>query len=905
MKYLGVVELSKDNFYLVYDKKGTLVFFNEKDAKEYIPSLAEIVLVQEKLFELIQKREIKSNKVRAKMDKIFKNTGSLLLASIITLDIVQGAMVSQPGLFVKGFMSLATVFATEVPAEKDITEIIPNNPTREEIIKIAESSEENKEYLPELEQFLDALLAFDPDADLRILAENLKRGDILSVSKNAMNFVKGSRTNGFFDPVTSNIRYVSGQREVITHELDHASVLINTPKLKKSFTYTNDNYDGLGAFMIEAGPYYFGELTGLLSQKWEMVFQMKMLANVIGVKELLNIYRNKTVSDLAAEINMVLANEEETKELLSLIDKNFYAIYKGYEKISNEEKVLLYEKLFDFMVDGLKLQYDNGMISLNEVRAKILYIYDDLSNYGALKEIKAALKDYFSKSYRTKFARLIDIGGDYFYIEQYEDGYNLRLGNAVVNPIDYVIAYGEYIDEAGFTQVGNVLIHNNYWDMTDEEITDSDIPALRADSLGNVVIKKVKPVCRLIDYLSNDAGSVRTRREFREKVELDKSPATFINILKKAFPDNYDYLFYPEAFISYLKQGDISKEALEAVKDAYSSGDLGKYQEEVVKTIYDLEYRKVNDDIESVEKFLGFMGRMEQYAEIEELELVETETGTDFQSRTRWLGFEYDNKLEKEFNSPLVKKLRDNYAYYLGEEFGRPVFKLEGDLLNCEHAAYLLDEEGSICDIIRVNESYAVKDLVFRFDQNNNLVLCDKANNNEIVKGSDKVVYPLKGEISWESVIQMPYLRNRIMDQDGNLERLNYYLGEALTLLKQLDSSLRTEICYYKVDDCEESAYTRIIFDEDDTYRDIKNDDGVLVTSIGFVYLDGNLEGNIIPANTYLDVFSRKIIDTDVEVYDRISMGEFLELKGVTLNDRNFIIVNADNLDKRVSLKYD
>ncbi len=887
-KYLGKVDLDEQRYnlwefgnkwYLV-NKDGVIKNLNWKD----------FFKVQEQLFALL---DSKDNHKKTVWDVIRGGLCfSLIATSLITIskDAIANYKISMPSSVWQGILEIFYSFSEVATDNEEITQILGENPTLEEILEVAKTDPNNKLYLKELQKYVETLLEVCPNVNLRILLENLKRGNILSVPQEYLQESKAGRIAGIFSSVTSNIRLANNYDRVIYHELGHATVSFANTKLRKSFEFTEDEYYGLGVFMGEAGVYYFGCITELdKSGGLFLNYIMEMLATLMGLDNLMDIYFNQNVTALANELNKVTEDKEVTKELIKQID----AAYESYFIEGTQDSELLIEALNNLatlVVKGVAKQTKDGQLTYEEAKQKLRYLYAEIDNYlnrqideenakyiqvvkNIMQPIHQSLKTTFKNAADKYFGYgFNDLECYYFTIQNILGSYYLR--DAMLDIDEHFVAIGEYIDELGFKNYGTVIVNNDYWDYTDKEITNPDAIAYNGVSLGRVKIVNVKPYCTLRDLCSANIGDKLSKETLDDLSRswglLNYSNLT--NLFKKVYPDRFEYILSDLSLKAYFKEIGFDIAGYSTVYFEFMSWLIPK--------MIEYEFKLVDEDANTWINFLNFLKRIKPYYVVE--------------YRNDDLIRECQRKLKEKYPTSLMDKIITNYGVDVPLS-GLQTYSIQGDNLVVERPLIITDDDGGVSDIIRVKDiSIKLDNLYLKRDSDYNLVLvnCEEGYKDEVIDYEYLVEYPLQNEkaVAIRDIISNPWL----VKESPNFKNNNRALTDDLTLAGLLPTD-------------ESSTYLKIDGDEvkiscnDVILKYPASTKKVLVTSKGYVLLKEDFEGPLISANNYFDLLSGQVIDTDTEVYETLSIEEYVTKMGYTYEEGKTIKLT----DQGISLKYE
>lgn len=849
---LGNVKAHQKEFTVFVTDKNKYVFLRRKDGKYYYPLLEDLIVLD------------RFAKIREDIfySKTSNRVAAFLMAAIIGSGLISGFLLytlPPKNVTIDKEMPSHFVEMTPSPIEEDIEPeftIISENPTLEELLQIYHKNVA-LEGLPEMETLIRAIVSYDPELNHYNFARNLELMTVYYDTKEVMDAQTDVYADGLWFPYSKEMHFKNDcEKETKYHEGMHSAESYRDDYESTGFTYANDpEFDDLGGFMYECGNEYFLNRLGLKQNNSTEMISMIAFSSIMGDKKLIRTYYNGTVKDFALEVDTVIGNMEETKNLIRLLD--LYHNYQMNDSLQNPEEAVemsmemqmdLFDRIFDYMAKGLKEKYDKDgnkeslhhavkrmdLFLQNETEKSNLFIRANILWKSKCDEYLSGLieRTDYSITRNTKSV-----------IYQNGDGYK--------DISEYLIGEANYINEYGDQVFGKVLLKESA-----SGTTYYSLPTLAQVTLKDDI--SPYPLDFVLDqkeYSSDDLDNMvfvaRTRKGELLSYLYRQNKKAVESYLLGDFTQLQDYfkdLSFTKEEISHFNE--ILRE------DTATKEDTGV----LVDHIFQKKLSETTNDVRSVYAFLQFLYQNQTY-----------------QVAGENLAIKYRLQLEQQVNDEQLKKIIRHFNYNNGRynQTDCSYEKRDGKGVVVFKEEMIKDGELKKAEIL-----YQPEDLIYAFTPEGNLVLYDEAEPDiDLFTGKAYTPDASKGEIPFAQTIS-PETTKEILASDYTFKKL---------LTRGLLDGLFEE----KINVFVDGDQIQFPIQAGNTLVGFwlpRNQCRVLLTDMGAIVPheihneEYGISNKILVGQT-VNILTNRVITKEPTIYETISFDEYCNLLGITMID--------------------
>lgn len=853
MKYytrLGDVIFHQKRFTIFITDEGKYTFLRYEKGKFFYPLLEDYIVLQR--FTTIPQNVYCS--------KTSDRIAAFMLAAIISGGLVSNFILHRnPSRDMTLDKDSSSKFEQMIQSDQEEMEYfeISKDPNLDELLQIYHRNAALENF-PEVETFIKAIYSYDENLNHYNLARNLSLMKFYVDSPEEINSKTNLYVAGLWYSYQKELHVLKDySKECAHHELMHAASSYSDDYEVTGFTCPNDpEFENMGGFMVECGDEYFLNRLHLKEDNngSEMI-SMIAFSSVMGDHELIRTYYNKTVKDFAKELNTVIGDMEETKNLIRLLD-----LYNSYQKnyaLQNSEDAVemtmemqldMFDRLFDYMAKGLKQNYnqDHDIQKLNQaVNRMNFFLSNDYNNSNLFHRVKiiwdAKCQQYLSNEITPIEVNINRLGNKITYVN----------GNKEIDITNYSIYETTYINEFGDLVFDKVLAKKMNGNITYFSIYTLEEVKLTQD-IDPELLYPLSTTINRRNYTFSDISQIW--------IVASERNGFFWDILNELYPSIALKVSYGDAssISQLLTSLSFTEEEIKHFEAAIQNNDITTNDIALfLDHIFEKKLEETTPDIVSLNEFSQLLCKY-----------------GNFKLEKENLKYKYFSALmEKYSNQSELQSFFAGFNINDGEYYKREV-----SLEKRENGkkVYVTEEVIENGEVKTTTTSYEKENLTYAFSRENDLILYDKENPEiNLFTGTTYEVNASKGEIPFEVTISNYPRKKEVLSSDDTFYQL---LRQGI-----LDGLYQEEIKIYIEGNQinvmslgKEGRLERGYWKEKDTCKVYLTDQGAIIPS--------GLNNEIIVGVT-VNILTNRFITSDPTIYEILSFDEYCSRIGVSFEN--------------------
>lgn len=857
---LGNVYLDRKIFTIFATKENRYVFLRKEGNHYFYPDIEEWYILH--AFTTPNK-------------KVYCKPSSKRVMAFLSAVVIANTLISNLQIFHK-----APAFSHVSRAEgkgKIVATVIENRYQRtefftpEEVSKAIETNDKIQEIKNVAQTLSDAIYRYDSTLDQTNFARNLMQAIFEKYPSDELNAFSDYYVSGLWYPYDKRLCVPNEyDKEGLYHELMHVAAEYIDEDEAIGFTYPNDpEFEGLGSFMVECGDEYFLSRMGLKKNNSSENVAMIAFSSVMSDEKLIRHYYNGTVKDFCEELNVVLQNMEDAKDIVRMLD--LYHEFcmnpsrrnaENNVEMSEEMQLDLFDRVMDYFVTGLYQNYqkDHDVQKVeNAIKRMNQYLVNlTLENQPLFGKVDHILQEKVAATLKSI------LPNGWYEIRRTEEGYSYQAQGRSVKMEDYELVSGKYVNEYGDFIRGFLLVKSEDIYLEEKQVLAcSTLQAVDAADMIDIspLIKTVTTKSVPI-YVFNDLSAL-----------CDKTLLFNINLwnlLQNCMPTLYEQCMQNDIKGIYQTLADASENIKVPILNALEGVALTK--EEYKEVLEYVMTKRLEATTNTFPSWYQFGKELSYYCK------NEFELQVDL-----WNRFVSMYEKEKDFTY-----MKDGFRFMVGV-FQYEKFEVVAEETPCLkiHRAFVVDGNLNV-----TTKTILAENLYYRIIDQNEVGLFEKGNDTFDLLTETQVPYEDGAEmISFQDTMKVPY----VMYYYTNFFPTTHESKMVLSILTQANFvSLSTpETIYFDQDGdalsitIKENNYSTQYIRRAARYRVALTDAGKIL------YFD-----QTIAKGATLNLLTNRVVMEDPTIYEVYTFPEYVEKYGIEIDENQNILEQKETLGK-------